>query len=197
MYELDRYVLDFSQLTVPFTKEQLFELCVTNKKMAIEWSAKKELIIMPPTGTETGSYELNAGSILWNWAKRTGLGIGFSSSAGFTMPNGSMRSPDAAWITTERWNALTKEEKKKFAPICPDFVIEIRSESQLLKHCQEKMLEWIENGCRLAWMIDSVEQKAYIYRPNKVVEIVNSFENCLKGEDVLPEFELDLRILLT
>ena len=128
------------------------------------------------------------------WNRKTKLGFTFGSSTGFKLPNGSDRSPDASWILKERWEALTPEQQSKFAPICPDFVIELMSPSDNLKVTQAKMQEYIENGAKLGWLLDRRANIVEIYRPNQVVEVLTNPE-VLSGEDVLPEFSLDLRSL--
>ncbi|HLO86323.1 MAG TPA: Uma2 family endonuclease [Nostocaceae cyanobacterium] len=174
------------------TDEQFFEFCQQNRDLRIEKSASGELIIMPPTGSETGQRNFDIIVQLGIWTKQNKTGVGFDSSAGFTLPNGAVRSPDAAWIKLERWEAIPLEQRKKFAPICPDFVIELRSESDILKTWQEKMQEYIENGTQLGWLIDRKERKVYIYRPNSPVAILDNPQK-LSGESLLPEFVLDLR----
>jgi Uma2 family endonuclease len=129
------------------------------------------------------------------WNKQTKLGKGFDSSSGFKLPNGAERSPDVSWIKQERWDALTSEEQNKFAPICPDFVVEIRSASDTLKDLQEKMQEYIDNGARLGWLLDRKNKLVEIYRPNRNVEILENPET-LSGEDVLPGFILNLKPIL-
>jgi Uma2 family endonuclease len=123
------------------------------------------------------------------------LGIGFDSSGGFTLPDRSMRSPDIAWIRKAKWEALSLNQQKKFAPVCPDFVIELRSESDSLNQIKKKMQKWIANGCTFAWLIDPVEKKSYIYKPNDPVREVIGFDKKLSGENLLPGFELDLKRL--
>lgn len=129
------------------------------------------------------------------WSEKNGFGPCFDSSTGFRLPNGATRSPDAAWVVRERWEALTEAQQVKFPPLCPDFVIELKSDSDGLKPAQEKMQEWLENGCRLAWLLDPAEAKAYLYRPGKGVAEYDGFAHRLSGEDVLPAFELDLGLL--
>lgn len=123
------------------------------------------------------------------------LGVGFDSSGGFRLPDTSMRAPDAAWVRMERWQQLSIKEQEKFAPLTPDFVIEIRSKSDSLPELNNKMLKWTANGCRLAWLIDPLEQKAYVYTPDGLTETLNSFDETLSGGEVLPGFQLDLSVL--
>ncbi|HLP89959.1 MAG TPA: Uma2 family endonuclease [Nostocaceae cyanobacterium] len=179
------------QPALTMTDEQFFQFCQQNRNLRIEKSASGELIIMSPTGSETDQRNFDIIVQLGIWTKQNKLGVGFGSSGGFTLPNGAIRSPDAAWIKLERWEAIPLEQRKKFAPICPDFVVELRSESDSLKTLQEKMQEYIENGSQLGWLIDRKERKVYIYRPNSPVEILNNPQK-LSGESVLPGFVLDL-----
>jgi len=173
------------------TDEQFFELCQLNRDLHIERTATGDLIIMPPTGSGSGNRNARITQQLMNWADRDGTGVGFDSSTGFTLPNGAKRSPDAAWILLERWNTLTPEQQEGFAPICPDFVVELRSPSDNLTELQAKMQEYIENGIRLGWLIDRPQRSVYVYRPGTAVEILENPET-LSGETVLPEFTLDL-----
>ncbi len=154
--------------------EQFFELCQANRDLRIERNAKGEIIFMPPTGTETGNRNFRVIQQLANWTDADGTGIGFDSSTGFTLPNGAKRSPDASWIQLSRWQSLTFEQQVKFAPICPDFVVELRSASDRLSDLQEKMAEYIQNGSGLGWLIDRTNKKVYIYRSQSQVECLNN-----------------------
>ena len=173
--------------------DELYDLCVANRALKIERNPQGEIFIMPPTGSETGSFNSGLNAILWNWNKKHQLGKVFDSSTGFRLPNGAMRSPDAAWITRERWETLSETDRKKFAPICPDFVIELLSESDRLEELQEKMNEWMTNGCRLGWLIDAGNKQVYIYQAQQKNPVIQSFAEKLTGENVLSGFEIDLR----
>ena len=168
-----------------------FDFCQLNSHLRIERNATGKLIIMSPAGSETGNRNFKLIQQLANWTDRNGSGIGFDSSAGFILPNGATRSPDASWIELSKWNSLSAEQKTKFAPICPDFVVELKSPSDRLEVIQDKMQEYINNGASLGWLIDRPNRKVYIYTPNQEV-------NCLKdpqtvsGDPVLPGFVLDL-----
>lgn len=177
--------------TVNLSDEQFYQLCHNNDEWRLEQTAQGELIIMPPIGAISGNREadLNADLVIWN--RQTKLGKVFSSSTIFTLPNGAKRSPDVAWIAKERWDALPQEEQEKFAKICPDFVIELRSRTDSLTQLQAKMEEYLANGVRLGWLIDPMSQQVAIYRPNQAVEII-SLPTTLSGENVLPEFTLEL-----
>lgn len=177
------------------TDEEFFTFCRANDPMEFERDKNGNILIVAPTGSKTGFINLLVASKLFLWAEGTGLGYAFDSSTCFNLPNGATRSPDAAWIARERWEDIPEDQQEKFAPICPDFVIELRSASNDLKYLQNKMEEYRENGCRLGWLIDRKEQKVYIYRPDQQVETMLSFEASLSGEAVLPGFTFDLRLL--
>ncbi|BAY82766.1 hypothetical protein NIES267_22500 [Calothrix parasitica NIES-267] len=173
------------------THEQFKELAAANRDVRLERTATGELIIMAPTGSETGNRNTDIIGQLWFWNRKTKLGVVFDSSTGFNLPNGADRSPDASWIKLESWEALTAEEKKGFAPICPDFVVELRSASDNMKPLREKMQEYVENGAKLGWLIDRKNRKVEIYRQGFDVEILDN-PTSLSGENILPEFILDL-----
>lgn len=174
------------------TDEQFFEFCQVNQELRIESNKFGELLIMPPTGSDSGNREARIIQQLMNWADEDSTGIAFSSSAGFTLSTGAKLAPDASWIKLERWNSLTEEQKQKFAPICPDFVVELRSPSDNLKPLQEKMEEYMrEPGIQLGWLIDRKNRRVYIYRPNQAVEILDNPET-ISGDPVLPGFILNL-----
>jgi Uma2 family endonuclease len=187
--ELDYHSVDLS--TVKFTAEQFERVCEANPDRSFELTAQGGLIVMPPVGTESGNYESELGIDLGIWNRQTRLGKTFSSSTVFTLPNGSKRSPDAAWVELSRWEAISKEERKRFASLVPDFVIELRSETDRLPPLQSKMVEYRDNGVRLGWLINPRDREVEIYRLNCDVEIlINPLT--LSGEDVLPGFTLDL-----
>jgi Uma2 family endonuclease len=177
---------------IKLTEEQFYQLCRENSDLKLERNAKGELIVMPPTGGETGKSNVKVIVPLAIWNEQTELGEVFDSSTGFTLPNKADRSPDASWVEKSRWEALTAEQREKFIPLCPDFVIEILSPSDSLKKTQEKMEEYIDNGCRLGWLIRRKNREVYIYRPGKAVEVLQSPQT-LSGEDVLPGFTLNLQ----
>jgi Uma2 family endonuclease len=177
--------------TFKVTHEQFQQIAAVNRDLRLERSATGELIVMPPTGSETGNRNLDIEGQLWLWNRQTKLGVAFNSSSGFRLPNDADRSPDASWVKLERWQALTTKEQEGFAPICPDFVVELRSKSDNLEPLREKMREYMENGARLGWLIDRKNQKVEIYRQNQDVEILDN-PRTLSGEEVLPGFVLDL-----
>jgi Uma2 family endonuclease len=176
---------------INLTDDQFFEFCQINRDLRIERTATGELLIMPPTGSETGGRNFNLIGQLWAWVNQDGTGIGFDSSTGFTLLNGAERSPDAAWVKLERWNALTPEQQKKFAPICPEFVVELRSPSDNLEPLKTKMQEYIDNGALLGWLIDRKNRQVYIYRPGVALECLDH-PATVSGDPVLPGFVLDL-----
>ena len=178
--------------SLKFTDDKFVEMVAANKDLRLELSAQGELSIMSPTGGETGDRNLELGGQVWFWNRQNGLGKAFDSSTGFKLPNGATRSPDVSWIKIERWNALTPEQRKRFLPLCPDFVIELVSESDDLADTQAKMREYIANGLRLGWLINPKNKQVEIYRQNQDIEVLESPLNLL-GEDVLPGFILDLQ----
>jgi Uma2 family endonuclease len=179
---------------IKMTDDQFFELCQNNRELRFERNTNGELIIMPPTGGETGNRNGRLNQQLFNWSDTDGTGIAFDSSTCFKLPNGADRSPDASWIKLERWDALTDEEKQKFPPICPDFVIELLSPSDSLKTTQEKMQEYIDNGVGLGILINRKSRQVEIYRQGKEVEVLDSPAG-VSGEDVLKGFVLNLGMI--
>ena len=179
---------------IKLTDEQFFQLCEINEELRFERTARGELIIMPPTGGETSNRNGRLNQQLFNWADVNGTGITFDSSGGFKLPNGADRSPDAAWVKQERWDILTPEQKERFIPLCPDFVIELLSPSDSLKVIQEKMQEYRDNGTRLGWLINRKSRQVEIYRLDQEVEVIES-PATLSGENVLPGFVLNLELI--
>ena len=177
--------------TFKVTHEQFPEIAAVNRDLRLERTATGELIVMAPTGSETGNRNLDISGQIWLWNRQTKLGIAFDSSSGFQLPNGADRSPDASWVKLERWQTLTPKEREGFAPLCPDFVVELRSKSDNMEPLREKMREYIANGACLGWLIDRKNHKVEIYRQNQDVEILDH-PRTLSGEDVLTEFVLDL-----
>jgi Uma2 family endonuclease len=177
---------------IKLTSEQFYQLCEENPDLKLERNANGELIVMPPTGGETGKSNSTANAQIWTWNEQTELGEVFDSSTGFTLPNKADRSPDVSWVEKSRWSALTPEQREKFIPLCPDFVIELVSPSDSLKKSQEKMQEYMENGCRLGWLINRKKREVEIYRPGEDVEVLQS-PLTLSGENVLPGFVLNLQ----
>lgn len=181
--------------TKSWTNKEYFDFCQQHKDLRIETSKDGDLIILPPTGAETGDRNAELTTQLRNWAKKDRKGKTFDSSTEFELPSGAKKSPDASWILKERYDALTQKEREGFPPICPDFVVELRSQSDRLKPIQGKMAEYIENGVRLGWLIDPYKKQVHIYRKNGDIEILEN-PKIVSGEDVLEGFELDLEEIL-
>jgi len=179
--------------SVNLTEEQFYNLCQDNETLRLERTAQGELLIMPPIGGKSGKRETELITDVNIWNRQTQLGEVFSSSTGFRLPKGGERSPDVAWVSRDRWESLSAQEQEKFPPLCPDFVIELRSRTDSLSSLQDKMLEYLDNGLRLGWLIDPQEQRVEIYRPGQPVEIL-ALPTCLSGEEVLPGFTLYLGI---
>src|SRR5260370_11814309 len=171
------------------TPEQFEELCRANRDLRLELTSTGELIAMPPTGSKTGMRNSNLNFQLADWAQKDCTGISFDSSAGFTLPNRAILSPDAAWIKREKWDALSEDEQEGFAPLCPDFVVEIRSRSDNLPPLESKMLEYIANGARLAGLIDPLKHRVYIYAPGREVVALEN-PTVVFGVTVLPGLQL-------
>jgi len=179
------------QHIMPLSDDELFELCASNSELVIERNSKGELIIMSPTGGLTGNRSSRLLIELGKWNDETNSGYVFDSSTGFLLADKSMLSPDTSFIDKSKWEAIPIEKQEKFPPICPDFIIELRSPSDELKYVKGKMDVWIKNGCRLAWFIDPIEKNALVYKPGKQVLEYN-FTETLRGEDVLPGFTIAL-----
>lgn len=172
--------------------EQFFRFCVINRDLRIERSARGQVIIMAPLGGSSSSGEIKLSQIFGNWAERDGRGRVFGSTAGFTLPNGAMRSPDISWVRNERLEELTDEQWEKFLPLCPDFVLELRSPSDSMRTLREKMQEYMENGSELGWLLDPERKQLLIYRPGAVPEMIEN-PGEISGEPVLRGFTLDVR----
>ncbi len=178
------------------TEEEFFKFCQENDTLKMERNAYGEIIIMAPTGSETGGQNMSISGELYLWTKEEKLGYSFDSNTGFTLPNGAIRSADSSYITKQRWENIPKNDRKGFAHICPDFVIELLSDSDSAKVLQDKMKEWMDNGCALAWMINPDKRETWVYRKNGEVE-VKLFNRTLSGEDILPGFSLNLESIFT
>jgi len=181
----------FGQLT----DEQFFDFCQQNRDLRIERTASGQIIIMTPTGGITGNRNSEILFHLRLWNKKYQLGYVFDSSTGFTLPDTSVRSPNTSWIAQEKWEALSIEQQEKFPPLCPDFVIELRSKTDNLTELQKKMNTWMQNGCQLAWLIDPENEQVFTYKPDGKPTTIQGFDNTLSGEKVLPGFRFDLQVL--
>jgi Uma2 family endonuclease len=176
---------------VQLSDDDFYNLCQANRELKLERTAKGELVVMAPTGGEGGIGEADLITDLNIWNRSSRLGVVFSSSTGFKLPNGANRSPDAAWVRQERWEALTQEQRRKFPPLSPDFVIELRSATDEVETLQVKMQEYMENGVRLGWLINPQQRQVEVYRQGQPKETLNS-PSSLSEEDVLAGFILDL-----
>lgn len=174
-----------------FTTADFEVFAAENPDLRLEMTKEGEMIIMMPANAASSNRNGKLTARLFNWTEADGTGMAFDSSAGFTLPNGAERSPDASWIRADRWQALTKEERDSFSPICPDFVVELRSKTDRLKPLQAKMKEYIECGARLGWLIDPKERKVHVYRPDAPVEVLDNPHE-ISGEPVLKGFVLKL-----
>ncbi|MBI3500544.1 MAG: Uma2 family endonuclease [Bacteroidetes bacterium] len=177
---------------VEMTDDEFAQFCAENRDLRIERNSNKNILIMSPTHSYTGKHNSEIIRQLSNWNHKHKSGYVFDSSTGFTLSNNAMRCPDAAWLKKERWDALSEKEKKSFAPLCPDFLIELKSDTDSLPELKNKMQEWLAQGCRLGWLIDIDAQKIYIYKPGTEVKTMSGFDGKLSGEEVLNGFELDL-----
>ena len=187
-----------TELRLTVTDAQFEQLAASNRELRLERTAKGELIVNPPTGWETGRRNRSLTGQLDRWYEENDdLGEAFESSTGFKLPNGATRSPDASWVSRERWDALSVEQKREtFAPICPDFVVELRSSSDNLKPIQEKMCEYIDNSARLGWLLDPTSKRVEIYRADQPTEVLENPSE-LSGEDVMLGFVLKMRRIWT
>jgi Uma2 family endonuclease len=176
---------------IEMTDEQFYQLCQHNRELRFERNKQGELIIMSPTGGGTGKRNFEIALQLGIWNSQKQLGVCFDSSTGFKLPNGANRSPDVAWIPTKKWQSLTQQQQEKFVPLCPDFIIELRSPSDELKILQKKMQEYLDNGIRLGWLINCQDRQVEIYRQGQAKEVLDA-TNSLSGEDILPDFRLNL-----
>jgi Uma2 family endonuclease len=187
--------INFATLLKEMDEEEFYQFCQINRELRIERTKEGAIIIMPPTASKAGNRSFNLTGSFWAWVKQDGTGKGFDSSTGFTLPNGAKRSPDVSWIRNERWEALTEREQERFAPICPDFVIELRSKTDSLKTLQEKMEEYIENGAQLGWLIDPLKKQVHIYRPAAKAEVLDN-PQAVAGAPLLRGFVLNLEGIL-
>lgn len=172
--------------------EQFYQFCQDNPTWNLERSATGEILVMAPTGAETGERNFDLIGQLWWWTKQDGRGKGFDSSTGFRLSNGAVRSPDAAWVLKSRWEVLSPQERQGFPLLCPDFVLELRSPTDLLVTLQDKMQEYLANGTQLGWLIDPVEGQVHVYRPEQTVEVLTQPAR-LAGDPTLSGFVLDLQ----
>ncbi len=187
-------VLHFSPLLKKLNEQEFYEFCMLNKDLRLELNDEGDLIIMSPTGGKTGIRNFALTVKFGIWSEKDKTGKGFDSSTIFSLPNGAKRSPDLAWVGNERWESLTEEEQERFPPLCPDFVVELRSPSDSMRYLQKKMKEYIANGAQLGWLIDPYEKKVHVYRAQTAVEVLDDPQT-VTGEPLLPGFTLDVQAL--
>ncbi|MBU6230711.1 MAG: Uma2 family endonuclease [Cyanobacteria bacterium REEB459] len=180
--------------TLQLTDEVFAQLCQSNPDLRLERTAQGELIAMSPTGSESGYRNADLLGQLWQWNRHMRLGVVFDSSTGFTLPNGAIRSPDAAWIEQTRWDNLSPEQRRQFAPICPNFVLELKSPSDDIATLQAKLQEYIDNGTQLGWLFDPETQTLYCYRAGQPMQLLNQ-PSTLSGETVLPNLVMDFTLI--
>jgi Uma2 family endonuclease len=180
---------------IHLSASQFIQLCQANPDAVLELTARGELVVMSPTGGESGISNIELSCQLQVWVKQNGTGVAFDSSTMFQLPSGAFRSPDASWVSLNRWNALSDDQKKTFPPMCPEFVAELRSPSDSLKDLRDKMQEYLDNGALLGWLLDPMRKMVEIYRPGQPVEVLPN-PTRLDGEKVLPGFVLDLQGIL-
>jgi Uma2 family endonuclease len=192
--EPEPLILHFGNMLQKLTDRDFFEFCRLNRELRIERTSDGDLVIMPPTGGSSGRRSFTLAGLFFAWVEADGTGIGFDSSTGFTLPNGAKRSPDLAWVKRARWEALTEAEREEFPPLCPDFVVELRSRTDAIRDLQAKLREYLANGALLGWLIDPSEKKVYVYRPSAEVTCLDN-PKTVSGDPVLAGFVLDLERL--
>jgi Uma2 family endonuclease len=187
-------VVDFSPLATKVSDDELAELCRLNPELQFERTSEGELVVMSPTGGKTSLRNAWLIAQVMNWAEKDRTGLVFDSSALFTLANTAKRSPDVAWVNNERWNRLSLKEQDEFPPVCPDFVVELRSRTDRLTPLKDKMQEYIDNGAQLGWLIDPQERKIHVYRPGIPPEVLDNPQT-ISGEALLKNFVLEVRTL--
>ena len=187
-------VLHLGPILQKMSEHEFFTFCQSNPEWRLERTQEGDLIVMPPSGGRSGARNFTLIGLFSQWVEADGTGLGFDSSTGFTLPNGAKRSPEVAWVKRSRWEALTAGEQEEFPPLCPDFVVELRSRTDDLGSLQAKMREYIANGAQLGWLIDPQEKTVYIYRPHDEVDCLEN-PATISGEPLLPGFTLDVQRL--
>ncbi|QQE63672.1 hypothetical protein GFS31_03410 [Leptolyngbya sp. BL0902] len=180
--------------TLQLTDEVFERLCQQNPDLRLERTAQGELVAMAPAGSESGYRNADLLGQLWQWNRRQRLGFVFDSSTGFTLPNGAIRSPDAAWVENARWERLSPEQRRRFAPLCPDFVLELKSPSDEIATLQAKLEEYLANGAQLGWLVDPEQQRVYVYSPDQPMQDFHH-PSTLSGDPVLPDFVMDFTLI--
>ncbi|MET7256148.1 Uma2 family endonuclease [Dyadobacter fermentans] len=175
------------------SEDEFFRFCQMNDTLSFERDSEGNIIFMSPAGSLSDNFNFEISLVFGSWLRENKIpGKAFGPSAGFTLPNRAVRSPDVAWVSREKWDALSRDEQERFAPLCPDFVIEVRSKSDSLIYLQNKMQEYLANGCRLAWLIDRYGEKVYVYEPERAIVEYSSLDIQLSGEPLFPGFVLNL-----
>jgi Uma2 family endonuclease len=177
---------------IDMTEEQFFTFCQVNRDLRIEQTAAGKVIVMPPAGGESGARNLRTSRYLDEWAERDGTGIAFDSSTGYRLPDGALLSPDGSWVLRSRWSALAPEQRRRFLPLCPDFVLELLSPTDSLAATQAKMGQWMGNGAQLGWLIDPDARRVYVYRPGDPAPETLDAPATVSGDPILPSFVLDM-----
>ncbi len=188
------YVLSFPP-HLQFSDDELFQFCQQNPDLNIERDNNQNIIIMSLTGSLSGAYTSCILIELGIWNKSSKLGHVFDSSTGFTLPDGSMRSPDVSWVSNKQWDALSPDQKRKFAPVCPEFAVEVKSPGDKLEELKKKMQSYLSNGALLGWLFDVDNETVWVYSPGQEVSVIYGYNKNLKADDTLPGFEMDLRLL--
>ena len=184
-------VIDISVFTQRVSDRELEQLCADNPEAKFETTPTGKLIIMSPTSSESGKFNMSLAAQVWNWNAKTKLGVVFDSSTGFKLSNGATRSPDVSWVQIAKWDSLSKQQQRKFAPIDPDFVIELLSPTDDLSELQQKMREYMQCGVKLGWLINPEDKQVEIYRCERDKEVLEHPQS-LSGENILPELTLNL-----
>lgn len=192
---MDTTIVLKGSVTGGMTDNEFLRFCLENKDLRIERNSNLEILIMPPVSSEFSLYNGAAYAQLYQWNLQTKSGFAFESSAGFTLPDRSVLSPDACWISRQKWLVLPESDRNRFAPICPEFVIEVRSKSDDLRDVKDKMKTWIRNGAQLAWLIDPIEEQTIIYDQKGGEQVVKGFDTTLNGTGPVEGFQLDLSLL--
>ncbi len=188
---LDKIVLKGKEMQL-LTDEEFFAFCQSNPELNIERNKQREIIIMSPTGSLSSYRNSEIVAQLSNWNDKYRTGLVFDSSGGFTLPDQSIKAPDAAWVSKNQWKGLSQKEKEGFAPVCPEFIVELKSKSDRLKDVQRKMEEWLANGVLLGWLIDPEKEETYIYSSKQPTTTITGFDQKVSADPVLPGFQLDL-----
>ncbi|HLZ15418.1 MAG TPA: Uma2 family endonuclease [Cyclobacteriaceae bacterium] len=185
------------KVTSGLTDEEFFWFCQENRGLRIERNSNLEIHIMSPVTSQGANYSGEVFRQLANWTVLIQTGLAFDSSAGFTLPDRSVLSPDASWVSREKWNSLSEDDKNRFSPICPEFIIEVRSKSDSTEELKKKMAVWLGNGAELAWLIDPIDKRTFVFRPDHPERVIHGFDKEIEGEGKITGFVLDLSAIST